>query len=151
AEQVVAVDDGTARGGEVIDRLRVVETRQRLAEGIDRSGARLFRNIDADVRIEHMRVALEVVVLPDIVIHGVGVIVAESLAQVAGGAAKLRLAADRLDQALIRLDAKIAAADADHRSGLDGLDGAARIAVGAIEPAVQAPDQAVGAMLLVAF
>ena len=36
AEQLVAVDDGAARRGEMVGRVRIVEARQRAADGVDR-------------------------------------------------------------------------------------------------------------------
>src|SRR5205807_2229827 len=76
---------------------------------------------------------------------------AEPVAPVVARPAELGLAADRLDQALVRLDAKVAAANTHRCAGLDRFDRAARIAVGAVQPVIEAPDEAVDAMLLIAL
>src|SRR5262249_6542664 len=66
-------------------------------------------------------------------------------------AAVLRLAGLQLDVAGVGPDAEVAAAEVDHLAGLERLDAAAAVAVGAVDPVVQAPDKAVDAVLLVAL
>src|SRR5207302_2715190 len=73
------------------------------------------------------------------------------VAPVVAAAAELRLAGDRLELAGVGLETEVAAADVDDLAGLDRLDHAARVAVGAVEPVVEAPDQAVDAVLLIAL
>src|SRR5581483_1538973 len=109
-------------------------------------------------------------VVEDVVPHRVGVVITEPVAPVVAGPAELRLPRLCLDQSLVRLDTKIAAADVDgltpprctgwpltpgpfprRGEGRYHLDDAARIAVGAVEPAVESPGEAVGAVLLVAL
>src|SRR5207248_11629480 len=97
------------------------------------------------------RVAAQVVVVEDEVEHRVTVVVAEPVSPVVAAAAELRLARDRLELAGVGLEAEVAAADVHDLAGLDRLDHAARVAVGAVEPVVEAPDQAVDAVLLIAF
>ena len=85
-------------------------------------------------------------------IHRVAVVVAEPVAPVVAAAAVLRLAGLRVSNSpVVGLEAKVAAADVDDLAGLDGFDHAAGIGIGAIDPIVDAPGQAVDAMLLVAF
>src|SRR5690349_8274244 len=84
-------------------------------------------------------------------IHRIGVVAPKPVSPVVHGVAILRLAGFGLDQALIRANAEIAAADVDRLPGLEGADGAAAVAVGAVDPVVQAPEQPIGAVLLVSF
>src|ERR1700722_17321669 len=93
-------------------------------------------------------------------VHRVGVVAAEPVAPVIAAAAELRLAGDGLEFAGVGLEAEITAADIDDAlqdfawdklRRLAGLDLPAGIAVGAVDPVVDAPGKAVDAMLLIAF
>src|SRR5262249_35969619 len=104
------------------------------------------------------------------VIARVGVVAAEPVAPVVAAAAVLTLPGDGLELAGVGLEAEVAAADvhAPHplplspwgrgepgrrgaRESLHALDDAAGVAVGAVDPVVEAPRQTVDAMLLIAF
>src|SRR5438270_2331531 len=80
----------------------------------------------------------------------VAVVAAEPVAPVVALAAEFALARDGFDQSLIRFDAEVAAVEVDALSGLERLGMSAAPAVGAVEPAVEAPPQAVDPELRVA-
>src|SRR5262249_14343536 len=61
-----------------------------------------------------------------------------------------RLAAGQLHLAGVRLDAEVAAADVERLASLRRLHHAAAVAVGAVDPVVEPPDEAVDAVLLIA-
>src|SRR4029077_860229 len=98
-----------------------------------------------------MRVAAQIVIVQNKVIHGIAVIAAEPVAPIIPALAVLSLPRLRLEDAVIGPKTKIAAADADHLACLLRLDAAAAVAVGAVKPVVQTPDEAVEPMLRIAF
>ena len=88
-------------------------------------------------------------VLEGEVVHRVAVVAAEPVVPVVAVAAELRRPVCGSD-VRVGPDAKIPAAG-PHLARSCELDLAAAVAVGAVKPVVQAPDQAVDAMLLIAF
>src|SRR5262249_9173906 len=118
---------------------------------IDRSDAGRDGDVDARIGRRQVRIAAQVVVGQDVVPHRIAVVAAEPVAPVVAAAAVLRLTALQVDLAGVGLDAKIATANVHDLAGLERLDLAAAVAVGAVDPVVQAPDEAVDAVLLVAL
>src|SRR5215475_8997644 len=98
-----------------------------------------------------MRIAAKIVVREHKVIHRIAVVVAEPVAPVVAAAAVLGQAGFRLNLASLRLDAEIAAAQVHDFPRLQRLDDTSALAVGSIDPAVEAPGQAVDTMLLIAL
>src|SRR5437899_1437332 len=83
--------------------------------------------------------------------HGVAVVTAEPVAPIVTAAAVLSLAGLSIDQPFIRTDAEVAAADIELGAGLDRADASAAVAVGAVDPIVEPPNQTIDAMLRVAW
>src|SRR5262249_25621439 len=96
-------------------------------------------------------IAANVLVGQDVVIQRIAVVVAKPIAPIVAAAAILRYPGLCIDQALVGSNAQIAAAEIDRLTRLDRLYPAAALSIGAVDPIVQAPYQAVDAMLLVAF
>src|SRR5579875_348193 len=68
AKQLIAIDDGTARRGEMIGSMRVVETRQRTANGKYRGRAWRYRHRHTRLRSSKVWIAANVMIGEDIVI-----------------------------------------------------------------------------------
>src|SRR5260370_35864775 len=98
-----------------------------------------------------MRIAAQIVILQDEMIHGIAIVAAEPVAPIVATLAVLSLARLRLEGAVIGPKAKIATADANHLTSLGGFDLAAAAAVGSVTPVVQSPDDTVQAMLRLAL
>src|SRR5437762_2962311 len=84
-------------------------------------------------------------------VQRIAVVVAEPVAPIIAAASKLGAPGLGIDQALVRPNAKIPTVDVHHGPSLDGLDPAAAVAVGAVDPVIESPREAVDAMLLIAF
>jgi hypothetical protein len=170
-QQLVAIQFLAAGGGEAIGLVGVVEAGERDALRKHRGGA----GKDADVLLVRgrgeVRIAAEVVVFERVVPQRVAVVAAEPVSPVVALSAELRLATLGVDLARIGANPQIAAVDVDLRSrtcasgwcavfhsrserttqGGDRLDHPAAVAVADVQPVIQAPPQAVDAVLLVPF
>src|SRR5262245_49625386 len=98
-----------------------------------------------------VRVATDIPGGEDVVPGPVGIVVAEPAAPVVAMAAVLSLAALGLELAGVRAKAEVAAVDRRALAGFPRAHHAAAVAVGAIDPAVQAQLESIEPMLLVAF
>ena len=150
AEEVVAVDGDAAGGGDAVGGVEVVEAFEERGNGIDAGAAFVGGDVDGGVGGGVVGVAGEVAVLDGDVPAGVGVVAAEPVAVVVAGAAVLCHAGEEFDLSGVGFDPEVAATDVDTVAGFDRGDGAAGIAVGEDEPAVEGPGKPVGAVLLVA-
>ena len=129
----------------------IVEARQGAADWIDAGRSGRDRDIDARIGGGHMRITADVMIFEHVMIHGVAVIAAEPVTPVVAAAAELGLAGLSVDQALVGANAKIPAANVQRLPSLHGLRPAAAVAVGAVDPVIQPPDEAIDAVLLVAL
>lgn len=98
---------------EAVRGVKIVEPRERFAGREDRRGSRCDRDILLRIGCREVRVAAEIVVVEDVVVHRPAVVVAEPIAPVISIAPELTLPDDRFDLAGIGPDADVAAADVD--------------------------------------
>src|SRR6266699_2049596 len=82
AEKLIAIDDDTARGSEPIRGPGIIETGQGTAYGKDRRSAGHHRDVDSRIGRSQMRIAAEIVIVEDEMIHRVAVVAAEPVAPV---------------------------------------------------------------------
>src|ERR1043165_4163874 len=104
AEKVIAIDSGTACGR------KAPRERKARHTGADREQA-VVAELHGGAGDGRERIALEVMFVERVVVQRRRIHAAEPVAPIVARAAKLRAARDSFDQALIRADSKIAAAD----------------------------------------
>ena len=147
-EKLVAIGRRTVGRGDAARHVRVVEPRQRPADGKQpRVGLERLPRVGRG----KAGVALEVVIGQHVMPRPVGIVVAEPVPPVVAMPAILRLAALGLELARVRPEPEIAAVDRRQLSRLQRPHPPAAVAVGPVNPAVQAELEAVESMLLVAF
>ena len=144
AKQLVTVGAGAAPACDVAERAGVIEANGRFADGenLRRIGIIGERLLDALHR--EPRVSPQIGILERIVPEPRGIVIAEPVAPVVAAAAILRGAALGLELAGIRAKPEIASAD------IDPIDRAAAVAIGAVEPSIEAPLETIDSMLLIA-
>src|SRR5260221_13964977 len=98
-----------------------------------------------------MWVAAQVMIGQDEMIHRIAVVAAESFAPIVEAGAVLGLPSLDFDFAGLGPDAEIAAGDIDFLTGFHRTNDAAAVAIGAVNPIIQAVGQSIQAMLLIAF
>ena len=133
----------------MIERRRIVEARQRVADGIDPVRVRPRPNGDARGRGGHMGIAAQVVVR-DRVMPGSGAVVAtQPVAPIIAHPPLLREAAGRLKGARVRVHTKIPAADVHLPPAGNSMDDSAQQTIRAVNPIIQPQAQAVDPRLVI--
>ena len=145
-EEVVAVRRRAVGRGDVVGGVGVVESVERPADRIEpRRGLQRAARVGG----REVRVAPEVGFGEDVVPAPVGVVVAEPVAPVVAVPAELGLPALRLERAGVGPEPEIAAPDGGRLPRLPREDRPAAVAVGAVDPAVEAELESVDPVLLV--